>query len=637
MHLTDRTKLFLYYGVLGLIIGTSFLFYAPCNYGYYNSDHAIHVLMSKEFRLPRDFFYWGQNRLGSFLPMVAFSLHKLIQIHYLYLCSLIQYLFLLTGFLILSKELKSLLLKLSLCALIFLPVNEYNALILIGHPYSSQLFAGSLFLFFLSLFSKHLLKNNTFGPKQFTISLLLSMGASTFFIIGIWISEFNAVLILIPITYILYVKNLRDIVQLHYRKPLFIMLGVLCFSFFLLGWLFYKQVKLSAVTVADGIYDKAFIDNIGDLWRNIAFYLPKLSTALFFKDPFPLENFFNWFLIALAVLTIFIPGYFNKKNQLTKKPLLVKALLVVCIASSVALFCSTWNFRSHFCPRYFTPVYIIFCFALLLILNYYDYRKWITFSITALFLFFCFGYCYTYVIKEKLKNPFELYGEYRNLPKGILIGDYWDVHKINSVAIDNLKSLPFDHSTVRNWDWKDELLSENNFYFLNNHNTIKGGFGETILQFGLLFKYSGIKYVCNNTEVLLYHKFTTQPLTRFILKASNNQYLSMDTTNLMLTANQPDSTKAEIFQLIILRGGNALKASNGKFVCVDFGRSAMLFAESDRASGWEILQLISAGPTKINLISATGTYVSADQFKGNIIIADRDKALEWETFEFTLR
>ncbi len=503
MNFRDKANAFFYFGTLSLIITISYLFYAPCNYFYYSSDHAIQVLMSKNFILPRDYFYWGQNRLGSLLPMLAFLLRKLVHIHYLYVCSIVHYLFLFTGFVFLSKQIKSPTLKVALCAVIFLPVNDYNALILIGHPYSAQLFAGSLFVFFLFVLKKYLLANKILRLKQMLISLLLSFGASIFFMIGIWVSEFNAILILIPVIFILFQKELRNTVIAGFRNGWFILLDVLAVSFFLFLYSLYYNIK--KLFRSDTEYDKFFIDNKEDIIKNFNFFYKKLDTSLFFKDVLVFENSFNWFLIALTIVII-VHQLLKSKSGKAKSDIWINCLLVICIISSVLLLLSSWNLRSEFCPRYYTPVYIIFCYALLLSIDQDSYRKWIKVSVTICFFFFCTAYCYNVIIRKNPSSPFDMYGEYRNLPKGTLIGDYWDTYKISSIAADNLQSLPFDDQLVRNWDWREEALSENNFYFLKNERVVPDDLNDTIRQFGILFKYSGVKYICNQTEVLLYHK-----------------------------------------------------------------------------------------------------------------------------------
>ena len=621
-------KSIFYIGVYFFIICFSFFFYAPSNSANYYSDTAVHVLMAKSFQLPRDFYYWGQDRLGSLLPMVAFFFGKIIPIHYLYICSLVQYLFLFTGFLFLSSQIKSNALKIALCAIIFLPPNEYHALIYIGHPYSSQLISACLFLFFLFALKKYLSENESFAVKQFFILLFLSLASTFFYAIGVWASEFNAILILIPIIFIFFDKKLQTILIMHSRKFWFILFEVLSFTFLVVVCFFYKQIKMSAF--ADVVYNKTFLDSGQDIWKNTSFFLDKLSTSLFFKDPHPFENFFNWFVIVLTATIIIV----QKNKQEIKKIIFINSLLVVCVVSSVVLFLSRWNLRAEFCPRYFTPVYIIYCFTILLFLDNEYYRNWSKILISLLFLFFGVSYCYTEEISKKSPGPFALYGDYRKLPKGTLIGDYWDAYQINSIAIDSLQSLPFDYQTVRNWDWRDIPLSETNFYFLNdNEHTILGGLKDTIVQFGILFKYSGVKYTCNQTEVWLYHKLYPKLLSKFIIKASNGKYVTINPKNSILIANQPDPTKAEVFELVILRNGSALKTSSGKFVSANFSNDIPLVANSNKPWDWERFQILFNRGNIFNFLSVSGKFVSADRGIGNILFANRDKALDWEAFE----
>ncbi len=632
MYLSEQKKGIITYSGIFFIICFSFRYYAPCNFGLFNSDEAIHVLMSKSFLLPRDFYYWGQNRLGSLLPMTAYGLRKIFPIHYLYICSIVQFLFLFTGFYILSREIKSSILKVCLCLLIFLPVNEYNALILVGHPYSSQLFAGSLFIYFLSLLRKYLLRNEIFGFYQFFTSLFICVGAIIFFTIGIWVSEFNAVLILVPIFYILFEKNLRLKILVQSRIPLFVVLEISWIIIILLGYFSYRQIKLSAIQIPDSVlYNKFFVENLNDVKTIFDQFLINLKTTLFFKDIYTLDSLFNWFLVLLTIIIVLI-RVIKKTKRRNGNATLINSLLLVVVASSLALFSSSWLLRVGFSSKYFTPVYIVYCFTLLLLFDQFQYKKLQFISLLG-FLFFTVLYCYNLVIKYTLEGPFKLYGEFRNLPKGTLIGDYWDVYKINSVAIDSLKSLPFDYSTVRTWDWRNESLAEDNFYFLDTHKIIQDTLRENILQFGVLFNYAGKKYNYNNIDVLLYHKSSSQPLSKFILKASNNQYVTISSDNHSLIANASDPSKAEVFELIAARNGNAIKTAEGKFVCADFSNRTNLIAESNRISDWEYFKIIFVGQSEINLVSSSGMFVCADRILGDSIFANRKEAREWETFK----
>jgi hypothetical protein len=351
--------------------------------------------MAKTFQLPRDFYYWGQNRLGSLLPMVASLFGRVFPVHTLYICSFVQYAFLFTGFYLISTQLKSPLLKIAICAVIFMPVNEYIYLVELGHPYSSQLFAGSIFIYMCSALRKYLLANRQFGLKQLLISVLLSFGSSFFFLVGIWVSEFNAVLVLIPMIFILKEKELRTIILERFRNIYFIIFELLLLVLFISTLHFYKLIKANGLE--DEAYNKVFLDNAQDIGKNVDFFLARLKASLLFTDPHPFENFFNWYLIIFSGIIFVI----LKTNKRVQKSTLIYSLLVVCTVSTIMLFCSIWNLRSDFRPRYFTPVYIIFCFILLLFADQAYFKKYAKFVVSLLFVFFGVVYCYSSSISKK--------------------------------------------------------------------------------------------------------------------------------------------------------------------------------------------------------------------------------------------
>lgn len=100
------------------IIVLSFVYFAPCFYFDYNSDHSIQILMSISFNFKRDFFYWGQNRLGSFLPMITYPIFKLTHAHPLYLISIVHYILLVFSCYLLSKFTSNYFIKLSIYSVV---------------------------------------------------------------------------------------------------------------------------------------------------------------------------------------------------------------------------------------------------------------------------------------------------------------------------------------------------------------------------------------------------------------------------------------------------------------------------------------------------------------------------------------
>ena len=138
-----------------VLISISFYFFSAINIDCFNSDQAVQVLMVKNFQWPADSYYWGQNRLGSLLPLISTFFYSFIKIHPIILVSIINYMMLVIGWFIFSKYLKSHWAKLLFCIAVFFPHPTYFFIILIGHPYQGQFFTLALATLFLNdLFNK---------------------------------------------------------------------------------------------------------------------------------------------------------------------------------------------------------------------------------------------------------------------------------------------------------------------------------------------------------------------------------------------------------------------------------------------------------------------------------------------------
>ncbi len=56
---------------IAILFFCSYRAFAPLNTPNLNADRAIHVLMAADLKLPQDLYYWGQNRLGSIVPLLS--------------------------------------------------------------------------------------------------------------------------------------------------------------------------------------------------------------------------------------------------------------------------------------------------------------------------------------------------------------------------------------------------------------------------------------------------------------------------------------------------------------------------------------------------------------------------------------
>ncbi len=117
----------------------SFRSFAALNNLSLNSDNAVHILMAYDFRWPDDLYYWGQNRLGSLVPLVSHLILKIFPLRPVVIVSYVQYALLLIGFFCFASLLQRPISKIILALIWFLPLGEFTELLAVGQPYGSQL------------------------------------------------------------------------------------------------------------------------------------------------------------------------------------------------------------------------------------------------------------------------------------------------------------------------------------------------------------------------------------------------------------------------------------------------------------------------------------------------------------------
>jgi hypothetical protein len=497
MSFKSESGKILFYLPAVLIVAFSAWYYAPCFYPQLNSDMAIHILMTKDFELPRDYYYWGQNRLGSLLPMIGHWIYSVVKINPVYICSIVHYAFLVVPVLLIVRLFKSIWLKLTFVVLIFFPFNSYNALLYIGHPYSQQLFTATLFLYFLSRVHKKLVHQENLNTRDYALVLMWLTLSCLFFVLGIWVSEFNAIVAMIPLIYVLfYWRQYRKVVNPKQFTLIILVLGLVNIG----GYRWYKHTKVTAVN--DQSYNKAFITSKKKIAKEFKFMKERIADVFKYKNKENiLENTVYLVLFSLIIVLLIK----HKEVQSVNHSKIQLALVFTCVIASVALFFSSWNYRSEFSPRYYTPVYIMLSTALLTWTDRIKSRG-IKIFLCVVVSFHCYMFTYYTLIKPGYDRPYKQYADFKTLRKGTLIADYWESHLLQAIAIDSLQSLSYDNQLIRNYTWKEIPLSENRFYFINNQNAREHGLRDTIKQHNTLFAFTGKLFQLKTAEVMEYKK-----------------------------------------------------------------------------------------------------------------------------------
>jgi hypothetical protein len=104
----------------------------------FNSDHAIHVLMAADLQLPQDLYYWGQDRLGSIVPIMGHLLLKVFPMRPVEAVAIAQFFFLLLGYCCFASLLQTMRSRLILALIWFLPLPCFYEFLSIGQPYGPQ-------------------------------------------------------------------------------------------------------------------------------------------------------------------------------------------------------------------------------------------------------------------------------------------------------------------------------------------------------------------------------------------------------------------------------------------------------------------------------------------------------------------
>ena len=68
---TNKGGTYFFYGFLFLLMALSWKYFQAANSVMFDSDQAVWVLLAESPHFPDAWYFYGQNRLGSLLPLMA--------------------------------------------------------------------------------------------------------------------------------------------------------------------------------------------------------------------------------------------------------------------------------------------------------------------------------------------------------------------------------------------------------------------------------------------------------------------------------------------------------------------------------------------------------------------------------------
>ncbi len=458
-----------YYSTLLIIILISFRIYSSIYYPGLNSDNAVTILMVHYFQLPDDLYFWGQDRMGSIIPLVAQIPNKLFSISALYSEAIAHYLILIIGFFAIASFFKTHFVKLLFALMLFLPPSKEIEV--------TQLTLSIQYMFlFIGMYLVLLVKaeNKIIHLKQHLILFLFVLSM----IIAVWDSDLAIVSVSIFISlYLLYLIKDTSIRFLFKNiVSYYIIFGLL------LGFLFITYAK-STSPIKNNY---ALLCNPNEILKTLSILFSTLKDIFLFNIKETLTSVYSY----LALFTVILMMVFVRKVKFTNT--ITKRLLVFFILDLFVVFIviivSKWTLLNGVPMRYFNCTYISAIIVFLLLFENLDLinikLNIVKYSLLITVLVGSFGAIYTQVFVWY--KPYKPYSEYvselNKLGKIGIVGEYWNSYICSINDPENIKSNPHDKSCVRNLKLVDEVFKQKKIYLIKD--MWLDSYPDTILQFG---------------------------------------------------------------------------------------------------------------------------------------------------------
>ena len=181
-------------GLLSLVF-YSWQYYQAVESPLLDSDQSIWVIMTRSPHFPDAFYFYGQNRLGSLLPLLAHGL-VLVGLPAIWAIAVMNLLFQVAAAALYFRISKSAAAAIAIACLFLLPPWTMYVLNLIGHPYTSQLLLWLLF----GLRMQYLRPGQLSDLLQVVLLLLLSL----------WVSDLSVIMLPIAFVWAIWGKHIRN-------------------------------------------------------------------------------------------------------------------------------------------------------------------------------------------------------------------------------------------------------------------------------------------------------------------------------------------------------------------------------------------------------------------------------------------
>ena len=484
-----KNSKYLYPALISFLFLGSFYLFSSIRYPLLNSDNAVTVLMTHYFKFPNDLYFWGQDRLGSLIPLIGQIPNKLFGMSPILSESITHYLILLAGFLAFSTFIRSKFYKVIFAIIWFFPPMH-----LIDVTQFAFGIHYSLIAIVCYLIDKLNKENSYDNPIRYYSILTL---CSLLLVVAVWVSDMAMVSagLLIGISIYYFIKNKNQVNSRNRNSFIvFSLIGSV------VGYLFISYAK-SLSTMQNSYSTFGEIDMI---MKSCSLFLTTITNFLLFKTNEPATSIYTYFVITLIIATFFV----IRKIKLTDNS---RKWILYFFIETIVLFCiimaSKWTFLNNVPRRYFTCTYITLSFAFILILdnlvlNAKQKQYFRTFTLITVLIGALSSIHYLKYVEPKSLVPMaKVLEDFQSLGKIGIISEYWNSYVTSCINPELIKATPHDQTyAVRSMEIVEEVFTQPNIYvikdmWMDNFPDSLWQFNRTLIKAGDEFKM-GDCFVC---------------------------------------------------------------------------------------------------------------------------------------------
>jgi hypothetical protein len=449
--------------------------------------------MTHYFKLPQDLYFWGQDRVGSLIPLLGQVPFKLFNCSALLSEAIVHYFILLLGFLSFASFLKSYFLRVVFAIIWFFPPMRLIDVTQLPFGIHYSLIAIAIYLF--NFYNREKIQNNLIFRHLILSTITIILIAS------VWVSDMAMISVFLLLTiqvYFYLIKNKFSILVLRKLELYHAIVGGL------LGYFFISYAKSNAPNKTD----YTTFSDFETISKTIKIFNKTILDFFKFEANEPFTSVYAYLSV------IFIVAIITQIRKLTLSETAKKWLLFFLIESLilfVIIIISNWTFLNGVPRRYFTCTYITLAFALVLVL---DNLKLSYFKIkvmnSLLLSLVCIGgigalYNIKFIWPKTMKPRAEFVREFEQLGQIGIIAEYWNSYIASCTNPDLIKATPHDLTwNIKSEELVNEVFKQENIYVIRD--MWLESYPDTLSQFGRVLLKDGNEFKLGDCNVCKYKK-----------------------------------------------------------------------------------------------------------------------------------